>query len=303
MNPDGQHAPGLLEILRWKLTTRPQRSPAFINDVEPSVPPPHPGGRGIRVTLINHSTVLIQQENLNILTDPVWSDRVSPFSWIGPKRRRMPGVRWQDLPPVHIVLLSHNHFDHLDLPTIRRLAADHQPEFVVPRGVGRFLETQGIKPVREMDWGESGGVRGIAVHCVPATHFSGRGVADRNRTLWCGYVIESRAGNIYFAGDTAFGSHFAAIRKRFGDPVLACLPIGAYLPRWVMSRVHMNPEEALRAHNILCARTSIGIHHGTFQLADDGLDAAAADLKFRVMRSTNLHPFVVLKNGGALPLE
>src|SRR5437868_5667465 len=265
-NPDAPQVPGFRDVIRWKLTSRPEPSPSFIPDVEPSQPPPRVNGNALRVTLVNHSTVLLQQRGSNILTDPIWSERASPLSWIGPRRRRKPGVAWEDLPRIDAVLISHNHYDHLDLATLRRLAARGDSTFIVPARTARRLDSEGIGPVHELDWGESVSLSGLTVHCVPAVHFSSRGPFDRNRTLWCGYVIECQERLVYFAGDTAFGEHFAQIRERFGSPRLALLPIGAYEPRWFMSAIHMAPEEAIRAHEILVAKTSIAIHHGTFQL-------------------------------------
>jgi L-ascorbate metabolism protein UlaG (beta-lactamase superfamily) len=249
-NPDAPQARGFFEALRWKVTSRPERSARFVSDVVPSKPPASVEGNELRVTMINHSTLLIQQSGGNILTDPVWSERVSPFQSIG------------------LVLLSHNHYDHLDLATLRRLADRGQSQFIVPCGVAQWLKSKGIGPAHELDWGDSLRVANTIVHSVPAMHFSARGLFDRNRTLWCGYVIEAADRVIYFAGDTGFGEHFAQIRERFGAPRLAFLPIGAYEPRWFMAPVHMAPDEAIRAHEILAAKTSIAIHHGTFQLAD-----------------------------------
>jgi L-ascorbate metabolism protein UlaG (beta-lactamase superfamily) len=277
-NPDAPQAPGYLDALRWKLTSRPERSPRFIADVEQSIPHRRVEGSGLRVTLVNHSTVLLQQRGCNILTDPLWSDRASPVSWAGPRRHRKPGIAWEDLPPIDAVLISHNHYDHLDLPTLHRLAARRESIFLVPAGEAGLLRSQSIAPVHELDWGESLSLQGITVHCVPALHFSSRGVFDRNRSLWCGYMIECPERLVYFAGDTAFGSHFAWIRDRFGSPDLALLPIGAYQPRWFMSPVHMAPDEAVRAREILAARISVAIHHGTFQLADEGLDTPSKQL-------------------------
>jgi L-ascorbate metabolism protein UlaG (beta-lactamase superfamily) len=292
-NPGDPRAGGFLDVLRWKFTSRPEPSARFVPDVEPTKPPPDVQGSGLRVTLINHSTLLLQQSGLHILTDPIWSERASPLAWIGPRRRRNPGVLWEDLPRIDIVLLSHNHYDHLDLPTLRRLAGRGQSQFVVPAGVARLLRSQGIGPVHELDWGESLRCGPATVRSVPAIHFSARGLFDRNRTLWCGYVIEAADRIIYFAGDTAFGGHFAQIREKFGSPHLALLPIGAYEPRWFMSPVHMAPDEAVRAHEILAAKTSIAIHHGTFQLADEGLDTPR-DLLIACARHVS---FLVLKNG------
>ena len=292
-NPDAPQSRGFRDALRWKLTSRPERSPGFIADVEPSIPPRRVEGNGLRATLVNHSTVLLQQRGVNILTDPIWSERASPLSWIGPHRRREPGVSWEALPPIDAVLLSHNHYDHLDLPALRRLAARGDSTFIVPARVGRLLRAQNIGPAHELDWGESLSLPGFTIHCVPALHFSGRGVFDRNATLWCGYLIECHGRLVYFAGDTAFGRHFAQIRERFGSPRLALLPIGAYAPRWFMSPVHMAQDEAAKAHQILAAEASIAIHHGTFQLADEGLDTPAKQL----VACAGQASFMVLKNG------
>jgi len=292
-NPDAPQARGLVDVLRWKLTSRPEPSPSFIADVAPCKPPQRVDGSGLRTTLVNHSTVLLQQRGANILTDPIWSERASPLSWIGPRRRRDPGVVWEDLPAIDTVLISHNHYDHLDLPTLRRLAVRGASTFVVPARGARLLRAESIGPVHELDWGESLSLAGFTIHCVPALHFSSRGLFDRNMTLWCGYVIESREGLVYFAGDTAFGSHFAEIRRKFGSPRLALLPIGAYEPRWFMSAVHMAPDDAVRAHEILAATTSIAIHHGTFQLADEGIDSA----KKTLIAGGRPQSFLLLNNG------
>lgn len=271
-NPDAPQAHGFLDVLRWKLTSHPEPSPSFVADVAPSMPPRKVDGKQIQITLVNHSTVLVQSSGFNLLTDPIWSERASPLSSIGPRRRRKPGVRLEDVPPIHAILISHNHYDHLDLPSLRRLQARGSPTFVVAARGARLLRSQKIEPVYELDWGESMTVLGLRIHCVPAFHFSARAVLDRNLTLWCGYVIEYPERLVYFAGDTGFGNHFAWIRQKFGPPSLALLPIGAYEPRWFMSPIHMSPEEAVKAHEILGAKMSIAIHHGTFQLADDSVD-------------------------------
>jgi L-ascorbate metabolism protein UlaG (beta-lactamase superfamily) len=295
-NPGGRQARGYLQVLRWKLTSRPERSPRFVADVEPSKPPASVADGELRVTFINHSTVLVQYAGVNILTDPIWSERPSPVTFAGPRRHRAPGVRFEDLPPIDIVLLSHNHYDHLDLETLRRLAG--RPQFVVPAGVAGLLRALQIGTVHELDWGDSAPIGRSVIHGVPAAHFSGRGLFDINRTLWCGYVIQASEQVIYFAGDTGFGEHFARIREQFGAPRLALLPIGAYEPRWFMSPVHMGPDEAVRAHRILGAQTSIAIHHGTFQLADDGID-----MPRRLLRAcAEGDSFLALNNGESVTL-
>jgi L-ascorbate metabolism protein UlaG (beta-lactamase superfamily) len=297
-NPDAPQAPGFLDAFRWKLTSRPEPCPRFVFDVEPSKPPSEVEGSELRVTLINHATTLLQQSGSHILTDPIWSERASPLTWAGPRRRRKPGVRWEDLPRIDTVLLSHNHYDHLDLATLRRLADRGQSQFVVPAGVGRLLRSQGIGPVYELDWGESLRLARTIIHSVPALHSSARGILDRNRTLWCGYVIEAADRIVYFAGDTAFGDHFARIRERFGAPRLALLPIGAYEPRWFMSPMHMAPYDAVRAHEILGAKTSIAIHHGTFQLGDEAIDTP----KKRLRECSPGDSFLVMGNGESVTL-
>jgi len=291
-NPDRSGTRGWLDVLRWKLTSRMEPSPRFAFDVTQSIPPRAVEDGQLRITLINHSTVLLQLGGTHILTDPIWSERASPLTWIGPRRHRIPGVRREDLPRIDVVLLSHNHYDHLDLETLRWLAAREHPVFIVPSGVARLLRSQKIEPASELDWGETKQLATMTVHSVPAAHFSARGIFDRDKTLWCGYVIQSPNRMVYFAGDTAFGGHFSQIRDRFGAPSLSLLPIGAYKPRWFMSPVHMAPEEAVQAHQILGSATSIAIHHGTFQLTDESIDAAAEEL------STAAPPdFLVLANG------
>lgn len=176
--------------------------------VEPSIPPAALDSPGLLATMVNHSTVLLQQAGSNILTDPIWSTRCSPLQFLGPRRHRLPGIKFERLPKIDAVLISHNHYDHLDLPTLRRLRGSAGPIFVAPLGLARFLESRGIRPVHELDWGDSCAIPGAMVHAVPAFHFSGRSPFDRDRTLWCGYMIESRIGFVYYAGDTAFGRHF-----------------------------------------------------------------------------------------------
>ena len=188
-NPDAPQVRGFLDALRWKLTSHREPSPSFIEDVMPSIPPRSVDDSQVRVTMVNHSTVLIQLSGFNVLTDPIWSERASPLSSVGPKRRRNPGVRIEDLPPIDAVLISHNHFDHLDLPTLRQLAAEGRSTFVVAARCARLLRSQRIEPVHELDWGESLAISSVTIHSVPALHFSPRGIFDRNKTMWCAYVM------------------------------------------------------------------------------------------------------------------
>lgn len=301
-NPNGETARGLAEVLRWKLGSHPEPWPrdALVPAIQ-SATPPSVGSGELRATFVNHATVLIQIEGCNILTDPIWSERASPLAWAGPKRLQQPGVPWDKLPPIHLVLLSHNHYDHLDLPTLRRLAVEHRPAFLAPLGVAKLLRSNGIDCV-ELDWWQHGEAGGIEVTCVPAQHFSARGLTDRNATLWCGYVFDTPVGRVYFAADTGYGKHFQAIRDRCGSPRLALLPIGAYKPRWFMSPVHMGPDEAVRAHRILGAELSIAIHFGTFQLADDGPHSPLLDLEAALKTDPINGRFAALRNGEHITL-
>jgi L-ascorbate metabolism protein UlaG (beta-lactamase superfamily) len=193
----------------------------------------------------------------------------------GPKRHHAPGIRFDDLPPIDVVLVSHNHYDHMDVPTLDRLKREHQPRIFTGLGNSAFL-----KGAVDLDWWQSAEIGpDVRIHAVPAQHFSSRGLSDRDANLWCGYVIEAPGGPIYFAGDTGWGSHFAKIRERFGAARLALLPIGAFRPEWFMCAVHISPREAVRAAEALGAETSIPMHYYTFHLGDDGQDEPAEVLR------------------------
>ncbi|MHA7835724.1 MAG: MBL fold metallo-hydrolase, partial [Algiphilus sp.] len=240
---------GLGDLLRFYASREPGEWVRNL-EVPPASPPPARVDDGsLRLTFINHATVLVQVDGLNVLTDPIWSQRASPLSWVGPRRYRPPGIRFSDLPPIDVVVISHNHYDHLDIPTMRRLAAAHQPLFVVPAGDQVLLERAGIAPVLALDWWQSQRLaNGCALTAVPVKHWSGRTLGDRNLSLWAGYVIESAGGPIYFAGDTGYDDHFAEAYARFGPMRAALLPIGAYKPRWLTAYQHMDPTDAVRAH-------------------------------------------------------
>lgn len=306
---DGQHfynsGNGVLRgtgsVLRWLIYRKPAPWPAWIDEPLGTPPPERVAGGCIRATFVGHSSVLIQTGGVNVLCDPVWSMRASPFSWIGPRRHRAPGIRFEDLPPIDIVLQSHDHYDHLDIPTQRRIASQWQPKFILPLGVRTRFERHHIAPIgqiSELDWWQAiVTAENLKITCVPARHFSGRGLRDRNKTLWCGYVIEGPAGVIYFAGDTGCGSHFQEIRRRFPEIRLAFLPIGAYLPQWFMGPVHISPADAVRAHEELSAATSIAIHFGTFRLADDGEDQPAKELEQALASRKEANRFWLLGSG------
>lgn len=260
-------------------------------------PPAQVDGADLRVTFINHSTVLLQSGGLNILTDPVWSRRVSPVQFAGPARHRPPGIRFEDLPAVHVLLISHNHYDHFDAPTLKRIAAAHHPVVFCPLGLETPLRRLGFRDVHELDWFQSLPWQAIRVHCIQAQHFSARTPFDRNRTLWCGWLLETEHGNIYFAGDTGFGNFFTSVRERFPSIRLALLPIGAFEPEWFMGPVHMSPEQAVQARGILSASTAVGIHFGTFSLADDSETAPVERLQRALEARNDGDSFWILTEG------
>jgi L-ascorbate metabolism protein UlaG (beta-lactamase superfamily) len=270
---------GLTDILQWQFTREPGEW-TEVTDAEPGPPPVPQVARGeMRVTLIGHATTLIQMDGVNILTDPIWSERASPVSWAGPERFRPPGVRFEDLPEIDAVVISHNHYDHLDLPTLKRLEREHAPRFYVGLGNAALLRRNGLTDVVELDWWDAVPLNEeIEITATPAQHFSGRGLFDRNHTLWAGYVLSGTSGTAYFAGDTGWGPHFRQVRERFGPPRLALLPIGAYKPRWFMAPIHLSPSEAVEAHEVLAPSVSVATHYGTFNMADDGQGEAVRAL-------------------------
>jgi L-ascorbate metabolism protein UlaG (beta-lactamase superfamily) len=259
-------------VLRWMMTRRRAQWPREVINTS-FAPPERAAPDRIAVTFIGHATFLLQVGGVTILTDPIWSTRASPISFLGPRRVRAPGQTMAALPDVDVLLVSHCHYDHLDLPTLRAARARWSVEAVTGLGNARHLAKAGITGARELDWWRSITVRGATITYTPAQHFSARTPFDRNRALWGGFVIEAGGRTVYFAGDTGYCPHFAEIRSRFPRIDLALLPIGAYEPRWFMAVHHMNPEEAVRAHLDLGADTSIGMHHGTFQLTDEPIDA------------------------------
>ena len=268
------------DFLTWQVTA--ERGPwVDVVDAEPGPKPkPSVGAGELRVTFIGHATMLVQMDGKNILTDPIYADRASPVGFAGPQRVRPPGVRFEDLPKIDAVVVSHSHYDHMDVVTLRRLYDAHRPKFFVGLGNGALLKGVGIaEGVTELDWWQSIDIGDVRIFSVPAQHFSGRGLCDRDATLWAGYVFRGRAGVVYFAGDTGMGPHFQQIRDKFGAPRLAILPIGAYLPRWFMERVHIDPAQAVEAHRILGAHKSVGMHFGTFRLADEAMLQPPADLR------------------------
>jgi N-acyl-phosphatidylethanolamine-hydrolysing phospholipase D len=227
-------------------------------------------GRGeATVTWVGHATLLVQLDGVNVLTDPHWSRRASPVSFGGPRRLTPPGLRFEDLPPIHVVVISHDHYDHLDRETVKRLAATHHPRFLVPLGLKSWFAELGITDVDELDWWDEQKVQGLTFACVPARHFSGRTPWDRNRRLWSGWAVIGRERRLYFAGDTGYWGGLKEIGARLGPFDLAAIPIGAYLPPVIMKASHTTPEEALAAFSDVRGRVFVPIHWGTFDLADE----------------------------------
>jgi N-acyl-phosphatidylethanolamine-hydrolysing phospholipase D len=255
--------PFLWRRLRATLAPRPGAAPTVPFDREALL-------RNPAVTWIGHATLLVRMDGAGFLTDPVFSERASPLSFAGPRRLVPPGVPLGGLPPLDFALLSHDHYDHADLPSIEALAA-RGLRFIVPRGVAELVRRVGGEAV-ELGWWDSVAIGALRVTCVPAQHFSGRTLTDRNRRLWAGWVVAGPTRRFYFAGDTAYFPGFAEIGRRLGPLHLAAVPIGAYSPREIMSPVHTTPEEGLQAALDVGAERVLGMHFGTFDLADEPLD-------------------------------
>ncbi len=274
-NPNGANGQPVWRVPRLLLTPR-TRWPAAV-PVEQRRPP-RIGADDVVVTFVGHATFLIQVAATNLLIDPVYAERASPVSFAGPRRVRAPGVRFDDLPTIALVLLSHNHYDHCDLGTLRALDRRFQPRLVAPVGNGRLLRSAGIRQVEEIDWWQRASTALLPITLTPAQHFSARSMFDRNRALWGGFLIEAAGRRILFAGDSGYGPHFRELAARLAPIDLALLPIGAYEPRWFMKDIHMNPAEAVQAHLDLGARRSLAMHYGTFQLTPEGIDEPVREL-------------------------
>jgi L-ascorbate metabolism protein UlaG (beta-lactamase superfamily) len=304
-NPWGIKAHGYKELMKWARTRERGLWQQVRDNGFREIPPAIIEGDSIRVTFVNHSTFLIQTQGLNILTDPVWSERASPLSFAGPERMRPPGIRFEDLPKIDIILLTHNHYDHLDIRTMKMLARGHAPLIYCPLGVGKYLMRKGISGIKEMDWWDSLAIAGgFKLVCTPAQHFSGRGMFDRDRTLWCGFALMNERGSIYYSGDTGYGDFFSQIAERISPIRLAFLPIGAYKPAWFMSPIHTSPADALRIHQEIGSAISIAMHFGTFPLADDGMEEAVRDLEVAKEREgVQNDEFIYLGEGKAIEIR
>lgn len=251
------------------------------------------------LTWVGHSTFLLQLAGLNLLTDPHFGGRASPLSFAGPQRLTPPGLELAGLPTIDLVLVSHNHYDHLDEGSVRHIARAHpQARFVVPLGLAAWFRARGIGQVTELDWWQEAQLGEVRVTAVPVQHFSGRGLHDRDATLWCGFVAELGGRRLFFAGDTGYSPDFADIAARFPQMDLSLLPIGAYDPRWFMGPVHVDPAEAVRIHQDLRSRLSVAMHWGTFRLTAEPLDEPP-QLLAQALAAAGIAPerFLVLRHG------
>ncbi len=283
-NPGGITPGSLLSLLKWQLGGGRARWPAsWPSPFSPAKPADRIDGSGLRVTIIGHATLLVQTAGLNFLTDPVWSARASPFSFAGPHRVNPPGIQFDALPPIDVVLLSHNHYDHLDIATLARLKAAHDPLVITPLGNDTIVK-RGVPGMRVVtgDWGDRVEIEEKAVvHFEPAHHWSARGMRDRRMALWAAFVVETPAGKIYHIGDTGFhdGLNYRAAADKHGGFRLAILPIGAYEPRWFMKAQHQNPEEAVEGMRLANAAFAAGHHWGTFQLTNEPVEEPRQQLQ------------------------
>jgi len=283
-DPDGSPPKTFREVLRWQFGGDRNRAkwPEWVPNPFADTPPPRVDGGKVRFSFVGHASWLIQTAGLNILVDPVWSERVSPFSFAGPKRHNDPGIAFDALPAIDVVLVSHGHYDHLDIATLSKLTARFSPRVITPLGNDVTMTTADAAIKAEAhDWKDRVELgNGLAVTLVPTRHWSARGLLDRNKALWASFVLETPAGKLYIVCDSGYGEgkHFRRAAEAHGPLRLAILPIGAYEPRWFMRDQHMNPADAVKALADCGAEQALAHHHGTFQLTDEAIDAPALAL-------------------------
>ncbi len=302
--PHHASAGGLRELWRWKLNAKPKPWPREIA-LEAQPKPTTAGPAGITATWIGHATFLLQTPRINVLFDPVFSERVSPVAWAGPRRVHPPGIAFDDLPRIDAVLLSHDHYDHCDVASLRALAARHNPVFVTPLRHRELLASLGARQIVELDWWQSHGLGpDVTIRLTPSQHWSNRFGAPRNHRLWGGFFLNVGQNSVWFVGDTGYDAEiFRAIHQRCGAPDLALVPIGAYEPRWFMAPMHINPAEAVQLHRAVGARLSVGMHWGTFQLTDEGRDEPGEALAVaRAAAGLRAEEFRIVPPGGSVVL-
>ena len=275
-NPGGHKPKGFVELIKWQLGGGRKKWPTEYPSPHSDIPPERIAGDDLRVSFVGHATVLIQTAGLNILTDPVWSNRASPFQWAGPKRVNAPGIPFEKLPPIDVILLSHNHYDHLDLTTLSKLRTKYDPLIVTPLGNDTILKNRDpALRVTVGDWRDQVKISdSVTVDFEPAHHWSARGVADRRNALWAAFVVNTPGGKIYHVGDTGFhdGINYKEAVAKHGGFRLAILPFGAYEPRDFMQHQHQNPDEAVQGHKLCGAEFTLGHHWGTFQLTNESIE-------------------------------
>lgn len=283
-----------IEAVTFELS---QNDPNFLkeNKTEPTL------------TWVGHSTFLLQFEGMNILTDPHLTQRASPVSFAGPQRHTNPGLTFKNLPHIDFVVISHNHYDHLDKMTVEKLneiQRENPPKFFVPLNLKEWFLKEGIENVEELDWWEKSNFLGWEIYSVPVQHFSGRTLWDRNETLWCGWVLVKNGKKFFFAGDTGYSKDFKMIGEEFGKMDLSMIPIGAYEPRWFMKSMHINPDEAVQIHLDVNSKKSVGMHWGTFILTDEPMKAPPKVLEIAKRKfQVEDEDFFLMKHGETMVLE
>lgn len=290
--PGGPDDKSLGELMRYMSGTRKRVPWPKPPEVQPDTPPGEVLGSALRLSYVGHSSFLLQTSGLNLLLDPVWAERVGPYGLVGPSRVTPPGMRLEDLPKLDAILLSHNHYDHMDLATLSRLARDRPCPVLTPLGNDTILRKFDKRiEARAFDWGDSVAVGPARVHFEPAQHWSARGRGDRRMALWASFVIESEGGKIWFAGDTGYGDGeiFKGIARKHGAMRLAIIPIGAYDPRWFMADQHCDPEEAVAIFRHLDADFAFACHWGTFRLTDEPYDEPVERLG-KALREAGIDP-------------
>ena len=273
-----------LDYLWMRLSTKREDWPKWVDEKPKEVPADFTDNKSIKAIVINHSTVLLNIDGTIVLTDPIYADRASPFSWYGPKRVREPAIKFEDLPKIDVILISHNHYDHLNITTLQRLAKRDRPLILAGLGNDLLFKEYNIGNNKDLDWNQSVQFKNLKFTFTYSQHWSARGLFDRRKTLWGGFVIESLLGNVFFAGDTGYSSHFKEQGEKYGPFELALIPIGGYEARYFMKFSHINPEEAVKAHLELRSKKSLGIHFGTFQLTNEKIDQPKIDLNLARIR-------------------
>lgn len=307
-NPNGIEPSGFLDLLRWQFNGQKQKWPeSYPSPFVPAKPVARAAETAMIITYVGHASFLFQIGGLNILIDPVWSQRTSPVSFAGPKRVNAPGIAFDDLPPIDVIVITHNHYDHMDMATIERLVTAFDPLIITPLGNDAIIK-KAVPSARlhAMDWGDAKEIGSLVFHCEPCHHWSVRGSSDRRHALWAAFVIKGPSGKIYHIGDTGFhsGINYTAASEKHGAFKLATLPIGAYEPRWFMQGQHQNPDEAVEGFKLLGAELALGHHWGTVQLTDEEVEAPLRALQ-TALEKANIAPekFVALRSGQVIKLS